>query len=103
LKVSFDDYKIDLRKNAIFVVNAKFNALDKLPKTIQLGFEESTHLNAIEEKTESRVKVATDLVAGTFAKIAGKTYTFRGGEIKLTNVKLSKTIDAAQGATEVVI
>jgi len=91
LKVSFDDVSIDSKKNATFAINVTFKNLDELGKDIHLVLKADSDINAVESKNQARVKIDTVPNANAFP-----VYTLNGGKITLSNVKLSKTIDAAQ-------
>ena len=94
--VSFDNVKIDIRKNATFVVNVVLQDLDRFGDTIKLVLESTADFSAIEEKTQARVSIPT-------LPTTWKTYTFNGSKIQLTNTKLASTIDGAKGSVDVVI
>ena len=96
LVVSFDDYAIEMNKNATFVVEASFaEDFDEYGETIAYYVESSEDVNAVEKKTGARVTVN-----GTPS--ASIAHTFAGGKIKIANNKLGG-VDAAQGAEGVVV
>ena len=98
LRVTFDDYEIAINKNAQFVVEVVLKDFDKYGEAISLKLADSSDLSVQELKTSARANVKP-----TANALAGYEYIFRGGEIRLTNTKLSSTIDAARGSSEVVI
>jgi hypothetical protein len=96
LVVSFADKTIDIRKNVTFVVNASFKTLDRYGETVTLLPRDDSAINAVEEKTKTRVSIQT-------VPTAGKTYTFNGSEVRLTNGKNITSVDAAAGSEDVVL
>ncbi len=82
---------IDAKKNTIFVVSLNFDDLDVFGRTVKL---EAKEIRWVEDKTNTRLSFTGDTSTAP-------TYTFNGGQIKLTSTKLG-TIDAAAWATEVV-
>ena len=98
LRVTFDDYEIAINKNAQFVVEVTLKDFDKYGEAISLKLADSSDLSVQEVKTSARANVKPTANAK-----AGYEYVFRGGEIRIDNTKLSSTIDAARGSSEVVI
>ena len=96
LVLSFADKTIDIRKNVTFVVNASFKTLDRYGETVTLLPRDDSAINAVEEKTKTRVSILT-------VPAAGKTYTFNGSEVRLTNGKNITSVDAAAGSEDVVL
>ena len=95
LVVSFADREIEMRKNATFVVNVSFKTLDRYGETVTLLPRDASAINAVEAKTQTRVSIQT-------VPTAGKTYTFNGSEVRLTNGKNITYVDAAAGSDDVV-
>ena len=94
LVVSFDDVEVAAKKNVEFTVEMSFNSdFEDYGKTIQYAIAETTDFNAVDAKTESRVK--PDL-----SGITWPVYNFLGGKVKLSNVKVGN-VDAAYGAVDV--
>jgi len=98
LRVSFDNVNIESKKNATFTISVTFKNLDELGKDIHLILDDESDISAVESKNQSRVKINTVPAAAKFP-----VYTFNGGKITLSNTKLAKTIDAAQGSEDVII
>ena len=98
LVVSFNDYAIELNKNATFVVEASFaEDFDEYGETIAYYIAASEDVNAVEKKTGARVTVNS-----TFDESQAKAHKFNWGKIKIANTKLGG-IDAAQGSEGVVV
>lgn len=101
LKISFDDQEIAINKNEIFTVKVTISEdFDDFGDTINFKLDESTDLNVVETKNNVRVEV-NEKSAWSF--VSPTTYKFNGAKINLTNTKLDKTIEAAQGSTDVKI
>lgn len=98
LVVSFDALSVERGKNVNFVVNASLKNFDKFGEKINLIPVDASSINAVEAKTRSRVTTTEDSFAGK-----GKTYTFQGSEVRLTNTRLTSTVDAAAGSNDVVV
>lgn len=96
LVVAFADTTVEMKKNVTFVVSASFKTLDRYGEVVSLVLRDESAINAVEAKTQTRVTVDN-------LPTVGKTYTFNGSEVKLTNTKLASTIDAAAGSEDVVI
>ncbi len=98
LVVSFDSLSVERGKNINFVVNVSLKNFDKFGETINLIPVDASSINAVEAKTRSRVTTTEDTFVGK-----GKTYTFQGSEVRLTNTRLSSIVDAAAGSNDVVV
>ena len=101
LVVSFDDVEIAINKNAQFVTSIAMENFDDYGYVARLVLKSSGDFKAIEKKTGSRVSVKNGDTLETAEN--WKTYKFNGSKIKFTNTKLSSTIDAAQGSSDVVV
>jgi hypothetical protein len=101
LVVSFDDVEIAINKNAQFVTSIAMENFDDYGYVARLVLKTSGDFKAIEKKTGSRVSVKNGDTLETAEN--WKTYKFNGSKIKFTNTKLSSTIDAAQGSSDVVV
>ena len=94
LVVSFDNVEVAAKKNVEFTVEMSFNSdFEDYGKTIQYAIAKTTDFNAVDAKTESRVK--PDL-----SGITWPVYNFLGGKVKLSNVKVGN-VDAAYGAVDI--
>ncbi|MBR4634554.1 hypothetical protein IKO50_06530 [bacterium] len=98
LVISFDEVKIDINKNATFVISASFKEFDDYGETIAYYIAEPADVNAVEVKNGSRVKL--NLAAA--GKTNAKAHKFAGGKIKIVNKKLGN-VDAAQGSEDIVV
>ena len=98
LVVSFDALSVERGKNINFVVNASLKNFDKFGNNVNLIPVDASSINAVEAKTRSRVTTTENTFAGK-----GKTYTFQGSEVRLTNTRLTSTVDAAAGSNDVVV
>ena len=94
-----NDVELAAKDNVEFVVSASFgdNFYNEYNKTLQLGILEEADFSAIDSKTNSRVKIDTNIKAASWP-----TYKFNGGKVKLSNVRLGN-VDWAQGSVDVVI
>ena len=93
--ISFNDVEIAAKKKAEFIVSMSFNDdFDSYGKKLQYTLKKDEDFNAIDSKTESRVKPARP--------DSWPTYTFNGGKVKLTNTKVG-AVDAAYGSEDVKI
>jgi hypothetical protein len=97
--LSWDTIEVAINKDVQLVVSVAMENLDEFQKVVRLVLDSAGDLNATEKKTGARVSV----VAPAKTENSWKVYTFNGSKIKFTNTKLSSTIDAAQGAEDVVI
>ena len=101
LKVTFDAEEIAINKNKIFTVEVTLaEGFDDFGDTIRFKLGEWTDLSVVETKNAVRVQV-NEKSAGSF--VSPTTYTFNGAKINLTNTKLDKTIEAAQGSSDVTV
>jgi len=98
LVISFDEVKIDINKNATFVISASFKEFDDYEETIAYYIAETADVNAVEVKNGSRVKLNIEAAGKTNAK----AHKFAGGKIKIVNKKLGN-VDAAQGSEDIVV
>ena len=98
LVISFDEVKIDINKNATFVISASFKEFDDYGETIAYYIAETADVNAVEVKNGSRVQLNLDAAW----KADAKAHKFAGGKIKIVNKKLGN-VDAAQGAEDIVV
>ena len=98
LVISFDEVKIDINKNATFVISASFKEFDDYGETIAYYIAETADVNAVEVKNGSRVKLNIEAAGKTDAK----AHKFAGGKIKIVNKKLGN-VDAAQGSEDIVV
>ena len=98
LVISFDEVKIDINKNATFVISASFKEFDDYGETIAYYIAETADVNAVEVKNGSRVQL--NLAAAW--KDKAKAHKFAGGKIKIVNKKLGN-VDAAQGSEDIVV
>jgi hypothetical protein len=57
LVISFDEVKIDINKNATFVISASFKEFDDYGETIAYYIAEPADVNAVEVKNGSRVQL----------------------------------------------
>ena len=98
LVISFKDVELAAKQNSTFVVKASFNEdFDQFDYSIQYNIASMDKFNAIDKKTESRVKMSTDK---PLSKVTWTTYTIKWWKIKLSGSKLW-TVNAAAGATNV--
>jgi hypothetical protein len=97
--MSFDNIDIDINKDVQFVVSIAMDSFDEFQSYARLVLADNGDLKATEKKTGARITVTAP---GKY-DAAWKYYKFAGSKIKFTNTKLSSTIDAAQGADDVVI
>ena len=110
LVVSFDEVKIDIRKNVTVVVSASFNEeFDEYGNIIAYIINDTDDVNATETKTSARVEVTgnANLQNPSYNEDGADdwrfpAYKFNGSKIKLSGTKLGN-IDAAQGAEGIVI
>ncbi len=100
LRVSFDEQEIAINKNSTFTVNVTLKDFDEFGSTVVLWIEDSADIDIMEAK--NKIRVSNDIPTAWLWNNAA-VYTFNGGKINLTNVKLSSTIDAAAGSDDVVI
>ena len=99
LVMSWDEIEVAINKDVQIVVSIAMENFDEFQKYARLVLKDAGDLNAIEKKTGARVTIsAPDAKDPTW-----KEYKFAGSKIRFTNTKLSSTIDAAQGAEDVVI
>ena len=98
LVISFDEVKIDINKNATFVISASFKEFDDYGETIAYYIAEPADVNAVEVKNGSRVQLNLNAAW----KADAKAHKFAGGKIKIVNKKLGN-VDAAQGAEDIVV
>ena len=100
LVLSFKDVELAAKQNSTFVVKASFNEdFDQFDYSIQYNIASMDKFNAIDKKTESRVKMSTEK---PLSSVTWTTYTIKWWKIKLTGSKLW-TVNAAAGATNVKI
>ena len=97
--LSWDTIEVAINKDVQLIVSVALENLDEFGKVARLVLSDGGDLNATEKKTGARISVA----APETTSDAWKVYSFNGSKIKLTNTKLSSTIDAAQGSQDVVI
>ena len=103
LTITFDEQEIAINKNSTFTVNVTLKDFDEFGADINLWFDDPADVTILEAKNKVRVSVK-DSTSTTFNDMYGtRVYTFNGWKINLTNVKLNSTIDAAEGADDVVI
>ena len=99
LKVSFADQEIAINKNSTFTVNVTLKDYDEFGSIVNLGFESSTDLSAMEVK--NKVRVSNNVPeAGLYDEA---TYTFNGWKINLSNGNLKSSIDAAAWSDDVLV
>jgi hypothetical protein len=93
------DVELAAKDNKEFVVSASFgdNFYNDYGKKLQLGVLVTSDFNAIDDKTNSRVTIETDIKGA-----AWPVYVFKGGKVKVTNTRLGN-VDGAQAANDVVI
>lgn len=94
--LSWNAIEVAINKDVQIVVSIAMEGFDEFGKAVRLTLADTGDLNATEKKTGARVTFDND-------PDAAKVYTFNGSKIKLSNTKLASTIEAAQGAPEVVI
>ena len=100
LKITFDAEEIAINKNKIFTIKVTLSdEFDQFGDTIQFKLDEPTDLNVTETKNNVRVEVT----AKTGSFVSPTTYKFNGAKINLNNEKLDKTIEAAQGSSDVTV
>ena len=102
LNISFDSQEIAINKNVTFTVRiALTDEFEDFTNTVRFWLEETTDLYVTETKNKVRVDVKPKVNNDSFYMPA--KYIFNWAKITLTNTKLDKTIDAAQGSDDVKI
>ena len=102
LNISFDSQEIAINKNVTFTVRiALTDEFEDFAHTVRFWLEETTDLYVTETKNKVRVDVNPKVDNSSFYMPA--KYVFNWAKITLTNTKLDKTIDAAQGSDDVKI
>ena len=94
--LAWDSVEVAINKDVQIVVSIAMKDFDEFGKSVVLWLKEAGDLKATEKKTGARVTI--DTLPSNY-----KVYTFNGSKIKFSNTKLASTIEAAQGASDVVI
>jgi hypothetical protein len=100
LVVTFKDVEVAAKsKSEVIVKISLTDDFDTFNKKVQLSLKDFV---AVDGKVSSRVSTTNTLNASPVYYGEFPTYTFKGGKIKLTNVKLGN-IDAAQNSEDILI
>jgi hypothetical protein len=97
MTIYFDDEEIVSGKSNQYTIFAEVGALSEAGKKVKLTLNKTSDLVANEKVSNFRVTI-------TGNGVSLKTYQFNGGKVTFTNdSSLSKTVNAAEGSSDVVI